>query len=247
MKIYCCVAYDGTHYLGWQKTEMGPSIEQTLEETFVQILQHPVQLDAASRTDAGVHAQGQIVCFSSEKPNLDLTKLRKSANALLPEDIVLLSMKRVPPEFHPTLDCTGKEYIYQFCLGDAQSPFHRFFSWHFPYSVDHDAIRNACKMIIGTHDFSSFCNERKLWTKDTLRTIFACSWEPIDEERYLLRISGNNFLYRMVRNIAGTLLYIGCGKILLEDLGEIMNGKDRTLAGVTAPAHGLTLSKVFYC
>lgn len=246
MRIRCLVAYDGTHYLGWQKTEMGPSIEQTLEEVFVQILQHPVQLDAASRTDAGVHARGQVVCFSLQKPNLDLTKLRKSANALLPEDIAILSMEKAVPEFHPTLDCTGKEYIYQVCLGDAQSPFYRFFSWHFPYSIDHGAIQKACQLIIGTHDFSTFCNERKLWTKDTVRTIFTCSWEQIDEERYQIRISGNNFLYRMVRNVAGTLLYIGCGKIPLESLNEIMKGKDRTLAGVTAPALGLTLNKVFY-
>lgn len=246
MRTRCNIAYDGTHYLGWQKTEMGPSIEQTLEEVFAQILQHHVQLDAASRTDAGVHARGQVVSFSLDKPNLDLAKLRKSANALLPEDIVILSMEKASSDFHPTLDCTGKEYIYQVCLNEAQCPFHRFFSWHFPYTIDHDAIQKACKLIIGTHDFSTFCNERKLWMKDTVRTIYACSWEQIDEDRYQLRISGNNFLYRMVRNIAGTLLYIGCGKILLESLNEIMKGKDRTLAGVTAPALGLALNKVFY-
>lgn len=245
MKIRCIVAYDGTRYLGWQKTEAGPSIEGAIETALQQIMQHPIQLNAASRTDAGVHARGQVLTFSTDKL-CDLEKLRKGANALLPSDITILSMAETSPDFHPTLHCQHKEYTYDFCFTETQSPFHRFFSWHFPYSVDHNAIRQACSKLIGTRDFATFCNERKLWTKDTVRTILACTWEALEPHRYRLTVRGNNFLYRMVRNLAGTLVYIGSGKIALEELETIMEEKNRTLAGVTAPAHGLTLNRVAY-
>jgi tRNA pseudouridine38-40 synthase len=235
------VAYQGTHYLGWQKTRMGPSIEETLEKALEQIVQHSVQLQAASRTDAGVHAEGQVVNFftPSEVP---LARLQKSLNGLLPGDISVLEMREMEQGFHPTLHTTGKEYHYWVCLGESQLPFHRHFSWHFTYSIDLKKIEKACPVLIGKHDFSAFTNERE---EDNVREVTSLAIAS-HGNRVQIRVAGNNFLYKMVRNIVGTLMYIGCDKIALEDLPHILASCDRTRAGMTAPAHGLSLKKVLY-
>ena len=239
--IKLILAYEGTHYLGWQKTAMGKSIEEELEKAVAQILQHPVKLQAASRTDAGVHAEGQVVNFltASEMP---LDKLQKGLNALLPNDISVLKMEEAPEDFHPTLDSRGKEYHYSVCLGPTQLPFYRNFSWHFIYPVDIEVMKKADLHLIGSHDFSALTNEKQ---DDNVREIFAIEIESL-ENRLKIRVSGNNFLYKMVRNIVGTLLYVGCGKLTVEEIPAILESKDRTLAGVTAPALGLILKEVFY-
>jgi tRNA pseudouridine38-40 synthase len=235
------VAYEGTGYLGWQKTRMGPSIEETLENALTQILQHPLKLQAASRTDAGVHAEGQVVNFKtpSETP---LDRLQRSLNALLPNDISVLGMTPMPEEFHPTLDAVGKEYHYSVCLGTSQLPFYRHTSWHFPYAVDLKRVEAACPLFLGKHDFSAFTNEREENNCREL-THFTVAAE---DDRLQIRVAGNNFLYKMVRNLVGTVMYIGCGKLRLEEVTPILASRDRTRAGMTAPAHGLSLKKVFY-
>jgi tRNA pseudouridine38-40 synthase len=235
--IKLTVAYEGTHYLGWQKTPMGESIEEELEKAVSKILQHPVKLQAASRTDAGVHARGQIVNFFTEK-EIDL----KNINTVTPKDISILDLTVMPDDFHPTLDCTGKEYEYTVCLGQSQLPFHRLFSWHFPYPVDLEMTRKGASLLVGRHDFSAFTNEKH---QNNIREIFSIEIIPLDH-RIKIQVAGNNFLYKMVRNIVGTLIYVGCGKLKASDLPAILEGKDRTRAGVTAPAHGLCLKKVFY-
>lgn len=136
MKYKLTLSYDGTNYLGWQKTDMGPSIEKTLEDTLIQILQHPIQIQAASRTDAGVHAQGQIIDFKTEK-EIDPYKLKGSINQLLPEDLSILHVEKVPESFHPTLDCKEKEYRYHITYGDTRFPLLRFQSWHVPGPLNH--------------------------------------------------------------------------------------------------------------
>lgn len=241
--IKCIIAYKGTHYFGWQKTKMGPSIEEALEKTLSQILQHPIQLQAASRTDRGVHAEGQVVNFWIDKPGYNLEKLHRSLRGLLPPDISPLSLEWVKEDFHPTLDTRGKEYQYSICHCPIQLPFHREFSWHYPLSLAIPLMEKGGKILEGTHDYSAFTNLRY---QNAVRTIHQIDLVPLSNERLCIQIKGESFLYKMVRNIVGTLVYVGSGKIPLETLPQILASKDRTLSGMTAPAHGLSLKKVFY-
>ena len=240
--IKLILSYEGTNYLGWQKTKMGPSIEETLEKSLQQVLRHPVKLQAASRTDAGVHARGQTVNFFTSS-EIDLFKLQKSFNGTLPRDISVLSLEEMPESFHPTLDAQGKEYHYHICLGPVQLPFHRLFSWHFPYPLNIEEMRAAAQDLVGVHDFSAFTSEK---TNDNVREIFSLDISMMGPSRLQIAVRGNRFLYKMVRTIVGTLMSIGCGKLKRSDLTQILESKDRTQAGLTAPAHGLFLHKVFY-
>lgn len=236
------IAYDGTHYLGWQKTKMGPSIEEMLERALKQVLQEEIVLQAASRTDRGVHAMGQVVNFFTNK-SVNLEKLKISLQGVLPKDIVLLNLEEATSTFHPTLDCVEKEYHYTICNTPFQLPFHRNFSWHFRYPLDLAMMRQAAELIVGERDFSAFSNER---LEDSVRKVTEIKIEELSEGRILICVIGKSFLYKMVRNIAGTLVYIGCGKIALEELPRILESRDRRLSGMTAPAHGLCLKRVSY-
>ena len=240
------LAYDGTHYLGWQKTPTGPSIEEALQKVLEKVLQEPVQLQAASRTDAGVHARGQVVNFFSKQENLNLYKLYAALNGLLPRDIAVLAIDKVKACFHPTLDCVGKEYHYCISLGPVCLPEYQNTSWHFPYSLDLSRINGAVNHFIGVHDFAAFCNVKKNeGYETTVREVKSIVIEVVGN-LLTIKITGNHFLYKMVRNIVGTLVWVGAGKLEVEDVAKILQSKDRTLAGVTAPAHGLTLAEVFF-
>lgn len=241
MNIKLIVAYEGTRYLGWQKTNMGPSIEAELENALSQILQHPVKLQAASRTDAGVHAAAQVVNFFTDNEIYPL-RLQKSLNGLLPKDISILEVDKMPQNFHPTLDSKGKVYEYSVCLGHTQLPFKRLVSWHFPYPISVEKMKLGAAFLVGRHDFSAFTNEKQ---ENNIREIYAINIESFNEG-IKIQVKGNNFLYKMVRNIVGTLIYVGCGKLEASDLPGILESKDRRRAGVTAPAHGLTLKQVVY-
>lgn len=225
---------------------MGPSVEEHLENILSQILQQGVKLQAASRTDAGVHAEGQVVNFLAEKKEVDLNKLQKSLNALLPKQIVAMSLEEMPLEFHPTLDNKGKEYHYFLCNGSFQKPKHRLFSWHFPYPLDLNKMQLAAESFLGTQDFSVFCNELSLSKKNPVCTLHSIDIECFEEGRICFKVRGNRFLFRMMRNLVGTLAYIGCGKIEISEIPTLLKEKQRALAGVTAPSHGLHLMNVFY-
>lgn len=246
MNLALTVAYDGTPFLGWQKTKEGPSIEETLSIALEQILQHKVTLQAASRTDAHVHAKGQIVNFTTDNL-LNINELKNSLNDILPKEIAILTIKEMPPSFHPTLDCIKKEYHYYICNSDYQLPWFRSFSWHFYKPLDLSLMQQAAAALIGMRDFSAFCNMKKGEAYEhKVRNLLEITIESLPEGRLLFKISGNNFLYKMVRNIVGTLVYIGCGKILLESLSQLIEAKDRRQIGMTAPAHGLFLHKIYY-
>lgn len=247
VNIRLLIAYDGTAYLGWQKTEMGPSIEGILEQTLSRILQEKIELQAASRTDAGVHAVGQVVNFISKKASLCLKQLQISLNSLLPKDISVLSVEEAQERFHPTLDCIGKEYHYCLCFGPAQIPHHRHFSWHYPHRLDIEMMRQAASLLVGEKDFGAFCNFKKNSTYTSfVRNLQAIEIIELPDQRIRFEIKGNNFLYKMVRNLVGTLVYVGCGKIASEAIPDIIASKDRPQAGVTAPALGLCLYKINY-
>lgn len=241
------IAYDGTSYLGWQKTSMGSSIEESLERILEMILQHKVILQAASRTDAGVHANGQVLNFFTENKNLDLDRLQISLNQLLSSDIVVLEAKEEAPEFHPTLDCKQKEYRYFVCLDPVQMPEHRLYSWHCPRLHLISEMRQAAKFFVGKHDFSALCNVRKQQHYDSyVREVYSIDVEDLPNHRLVFKICGQNFLYKMVRNIVGTLAYVGMGKIELTQIPSLLTSHNRMQAGITAPAHGLFLHKVNY-
>ncbi len=224
INIKLTLLYKGTAFLGWQKTRAGPSIEHHLEHALQTLLGEKVILQAASRTDAGVHAQGQIVNFhSSYIPN------QIALNKLLPEEIRVKKMTHTADSFHPTIDATGKEYHYLITNHSFQLPFDRDYAWHFPYSLNLELMKEASKKLIGTHDFSLFCNWSLSNPENKTRVLTQII---IHSTQYGFRfeIKGHSFLYKMVRNLVGHLAYIGAGK----------------LNRMTAPAHGLTLKRVYY-
>ncbi|MCI0382010.1 MAG: tRNA pseudouridine(38-40) synthase TruA [Chlamydiae bacterium] len=242
--IKCTVFYLGTSYFGWQKTKAGPSIEETLENCLKQILQEKIHLQAASRTDRGVHAKEQIINFFTSK-TISLNLLMKSMNRMLPKDIAVKELAQASPHFHPTLDCTAKEYGYWICNGSYQLPFHQSTSWHHIPLLSLEKMKEAALYFIGTHDFSAFCNLPIKNPNDAIRTIHEISIEE-EENRISIRIKGSFFLYKMVRNIVGTLVFAGSGKISPDSIPSILRSRKRSQAKITAPAHGLFLTKVFY-
>ncbi|MCI5052574.1 MAG: tRNA pseudouridine(38-40) synthase TruA [Simkaniaceae bacterium] len=243
--IALTIAYDGTHFLGWQKTKEGPSIEATLESAISQMLQHPVELQAASRTDAGVHASGQVVNFFTQKP-FDVQILLKGFNALLPKSIRVMHVKEMPDDFHPTLWAKGKEYHYHICSSQVLSPFLLNKSWHFPKRLNTTLMQEAIDLLIGERDFAAFTNAQEPRSKNTTRRLLSIDIEERSEADYLVKIRGESFLYKMVRNLVGTLAYIGCGKLHIEEIPAIFAAKLRANGAITAPAHGLILDKVEY-
>jgi tRNA pseudouridine38-40 synthase len=229
------ITYDGTRYFGWQKTAYGPSIQEELEKAIFRITQEKVLPEAASRTDRGVHAFGQVIQFSLITP-IDTAPLLRALNAVLPQDIRIKDL--CLHNFHPTLDAIGKEYIYKICLGPVQDPTLRLYSWHVYQSIDLLKVERAAQDLIGTHDFSAFANEIE---KSPLCTILSVQWQ---KDHFSIR--GNRFLYKMVRNIVGTLIDVGTAKLPEESIPHILASRSRKEGGVTAPAHGLYLHQVFY-
>lgn len=245
--IKLVLAYDGTGFLGWQKTLLGQSIEGCLQTVLEQIFQHDIALQAASRTDAGVHAYGQVVNFFTIKTTLNEKQLLRSINALLPKTIRVLSLSNADANFHPTLDCNGKTYHYEICHGPTQLPHHRMYSWHIPHLLDIEEMKKAALLLTGNYDFSSFCNvKNNEFYKDKIRDLQRIDFFEIEPNRLKIALKGRNFLYKMARNLVGTLVYVGLGKISVSTIPSILENKDRKAAGVCAPAHGLSLFAVHY-
>ena len=239
------LAYEGTRYLGWQKTLFGPTIQGELEKALSLLLRETTPVEAASRTDAGVHARGQVIHFLTEK-DLEISRFMHSVNALLPNDIVLLQLEQAVDTFHSTLDAHCKEYHYLLSVGPVQIPSNRFFSWHVPKPLDIFAMQEGAQYLLGKHDFSAFCNDRKLLEVDPVCHLQGLCVEKLNDFQMRIRTVGNRFLYKMVRNLVGTLVYVGCGKMSVSSLTGILKAKMRANAGVTAPAHGLVLERIVY-
>ena len=173
--------------------------------------------------------------------------MQKSLNALLPSSIRVLAIKKQPVSFHPTLDVIEKEYRYYICNSKIESPINRNFAWHCPYKLDLKYMNLACQKLTGTHDFKALCNSHKdPQPKSTIRTINEIKIIKLPDNQLRIDVLGKNFLFRMVRNIVGLLIYVGRQKILATELEQILISKDRTKAGITAPAHGLFLHRVSY-
>lgn len=240
------LAYDGTDYCGWQVQLNGIAIQEVLQDKLAIILRTKTTLTGSGRTDAGVHAIGQVANFHSA-PIADLSKFLSSLNALLPRDIRALSIEEVPLHFHAQHSPTGKIYHYHITLDRVQMPFIRRYALHVKMKIDLALLTSTAKKFIGTHDFTSFANEAHtgIAAHDAVRTLYRL--DVVEEEGGIrLEFEGDGFLYKMVRNIVGTLLEVATGKRPPEDIERLFSAKDRREAGQAAPPHGLFLVKVDY-
>ncbi len=240
--IQIVFSYDGTPFFGWQKTKTGPSVQEELEKAIARILGEPIQTEAASRTDRGVHAKGQVAHFRTDR-TIDPQRFRHALNAVLPHEISVQSIQTANEAFHPTLNARSKEYHYWICNCPVQLPMNRLYSWHIHQPLDLISMQGAARDFLGTHDFSAFTNER---TDDSIRTIESIEIHPAGKERIRIEIRANRFLYKMARNIVGTLVCIGLQKLPKDSIPGIIASKMRKNAGVAAPARGLFLIEVFY-
>ena len=245
--IVLVLAYDGGAYYGWQKTKEGPSIEESLQRVLQQIFQEPIHLQAASRTDRGVHAEWQIVDFVIQKPVNDLNRLAISLNQLLPPDIRCRHACLAPNEtFHPTLDVMKKTYRYLISTGPVQLPSLRRTHWHVHYPLDLSLFHDASTLFLGTKDFRGVCNRRAdLNEEDTVRTVHSIRIQE-QPQALVVFVEANHFLYKMARTIVGTMVCVARGNLSIDAIPEALQSRKRALAGVTAPAHGLSLIEVTY-
>lgn len=240
------ISYDGTNYCGWQTQPNGTAIQEVIEKHLATILKQKTPIIGSGRTDAGVHAFGQVANFHFSSP-IDLYRLHGSLNGLLPQDIRIKSIEEVPLDFHAQYSPKGKTYHYHLHLDRVQNPFKRLYSLHVREQIDLTILKEAAKDFIGTHDFTSFANEAHLGTasRDPIRTLRRL--DVVDQEGGVrLEFEADGFLYKMVRNIVGTLLDISSGKLQKQKLKSIFNSKDRRNAGKAAPPHGLFLMHVDY-
>lgn len=242
-RIKLVTAYDGTSYHGSQIQNNGVTIEGVLKAELSSLLKEEINLIGASRTDAGVHALGNVYVFDTDS-RIPAEKFVYALNARLPEDIRIQHSCEVPPDFHPRHQDTVKTYEYRILNRNLPLPQYRLYA-HFTYEkLNIEKMKEACGYFLGEHDFASFC-AAGTQVESTVRTIYDLHIKK-EGELLVISITGNGFLYNMVRIIAGTLLKVGSGQIAPSDIPEIIRRKDRTLAGPTAPARGLTLVQICY-
>ena len=241
------LAYDGRAYAGWQVQPDEPTVQAALELAWNEITGERLRLTAAGRTDSGVHALGQVAAVStnSRLPNDELVQ---ALNAKLPADVAVLSVQDAPQEFHATYDAQRKTYRYHIHNGRIRNVFDREFSWHYPQPLDVPAMHQAGQALVGRHDFSSFQSAGSP-RPDSVRTIHALAVQRgsgESEEQISVEITGDGFLYNMVRSIVGTLVQVGKGAHAAQWVADVLQAQDRKAAGPTAPAHGLFLVSVEY-
>jgi tRNA pseudouridine38-40 synthase len=247
VKFKLIIAYDGTAYQGWQAQKTGMGVQQRVEEAVGKLFPGAGRLHSSSRTDTGVHALGMAAHFEVPRAECRMTaqKLALALNAWLPEDVRVVSAVRAAKDFHARFDAAGKQYRYFVWNHTAMNPLLRRQAWQVPRPLDLTAMRAAARHFLGTHDFQSFAASRNYEPETTVRTVRRCD---IKRSGALVTfiIEGDGFLYKMCRGIAGTLVQVGQGKIAAGEIKQILASKDRRVAGMTAPAHGLVLWKVFY-
>lgn len=240
------ISYDGSNYGGWQVQPNSVSIQSLIENALSIALKEPISTVGSSRTDAGVHAIGQSAHFETNTP-FTAYKLQHSLNGILPKDVRILKIYPVSEDFHARHSATGKTYHYHLHLESVLDPFTHLYSWHVPYQFNLSFLKDAIPLFIGTKDFTAFANEshKGAAAKNGIRTL-----ERIDvvEELHGIRLEfeGTGFLYKMVRNITGTLVDIALGRLAKEEVPSIFISKNRKKAGRAAPARGLFLIKVHY-
>jgi len=241
-KLVAVVEYDGTDYLGFQVQAQGRTIQGEIERALALITQERGRIVGAGRTDTGVHAQGQVIAFSTAWRH-PVEELQRALNAVLPRDIAVRELRSVARGFHPRFDAVSREYRYTILSQPLRSPLARRFVHHFPHPLDVSAMNEAAGVLMGSHDFASF--GRAPQGDNTVREVYQAQWTP-ERPFVYFDIVANAFLYRMVRSLVGTLLLVGTGELSLAGFEEILRSADRNRAGQAAPAHGLCLIRISY-
>ena len=242
MQYRLIIEYDGTDFHGWQIQSGARTVQATLEAGLARLLGQPTRVAAAGRTDAGVHASGQVVCFDSAR-DIELATLRRALNALTPDDLIVRSADTVPDDFDPRRAARSRRYVYRIWNRRESSPFWRRYAWHVPRTLDVEAMQRAAAQLLGEHDFSSF----RAAGCDAAHPVRRVMRSELERRGDLLLYTteANAFLRHMVRNIVGTLVAVGSAR-RDADLAALLAARDRTLAAATAPAHGLCLTEVRY-
>lgn len=239
-RIRLTVAYDGTNYHGWQLQDNGNTIEAELNRALSDLFGEQIQVIGASRTDAGVHALGNVAVFDTESP-MAASKVSYALNQRLPEDIRIQKSEEVPQDWHPRHCESRKTYEYRIYRGEFPLPTKRLYSHFVYYPLDVEKMREAAAYLEGKHDFKSFC-QAGAQVESTVRILYLVLVEEQGAD-LVIRVCGSGFLYNMVRIIVGTLLEVGQGKRVPESMTGVLSACDRSAAGPTAPARGLTLVK----
>lgn len=242
-RVKLVVAYDGTAYHGWQVQPNAVTVEGILNEKLTELLGEQITVTGASRTDAGVHSLGNVAVFDTET-RIPADKISYALNQRLPEDIVVQESKEVSPDFHPRFCDSRKTYEYRILNRKFPIPTMRKDTYFYYRPLDVAAMQKAATYFIGEHDFKSFCTVGAQ-VETTVRTIYALSVTK-EEDLIKIRVTGNGFLYNMVRILAGTLISVGIHEKEPEDMEDILAALDRTAAGPTAPACGLTMMGICY-
>ncbi len=241
-KVKAVIEYDGTDYLGFQIQAQGATIQGELENALAMVTRERVRVVGAGRTDAGVHARGQVIHFSTAWKHSS-EDLQRALNALLPEDIVVRELGIATEGFHARYSALSREYRYTVLNQPLRSPLEGRFAYHFPHPLRVEAIAQASCCLIGTHDFASFGHPPQ--GENTVRQVYRL--DCMRQDRFVhFDIVANAFLRRMVRSIVGTLLSVGTGELSPADFEQILRAKDRGMAGAPAPAHGLCLMRIYY-
>ena len=237
------ISYDGTNYCGWQIQPNAESVSGEIIKAIKYITGKDVNLYGSGRTDAGVHALGQVANFYTES-DIPTEQLKNAINSRLNKDIAILSVSEEDQEFNARFSAKSKTYRYLIDNSQTHSPFLLNRAWQYKYPLNIDEMNAACEILKGEHDFFAFMATGSK-VKSTVRTIYTISCEK-HENLIELNVHGNGFLYNMVRIIAGTLVYVGGGKLKSSDVEQMLLSKDRKKGGLTAPSHGLYLMKVYY-
>jgi tRNA pseudouridine38-40 synthase len=247
LKFKLTIAYDGTAYQGWQVQKTGVGVQEKIEAAVGRLFPDVKRIHSSSRTDTGVHALGMVAHVEIPRAELKMpvARLALALNAFLPQDIRIVSAVRCRPDFHARFDATGKQYRYSVWNHAAMNPLLRQRAWHVPRGLDLKAMRSAAKLFVGKHDFKSFAGTRGYEMESTVRTLLRCDIKRRGPMLTFI-IEGDGFLYKMCRGIVGTLVQVGQGKFAAAEIKRMMASKDRRVAGMTAPSHGLVLWKVFY-
>jgi tRNA pseudouridine38-40 synthase len=243
------LAYDGSEFSGWQVQPDIATVQGTLASAIGRLTGEKVLPQGSGRTDAGVHALAQVASFATESP-IPAENLTKALNDILPPSIRVLEVTEAPPEFHARKSARAKTYRYRMLRSSICPPFLARYVWHYPYPLDENAMCRAAALVVGEHDFTSFAavdQERSGEQEDisNVRDIFCSAWEQ-DGEELVYTVRGSGFLHHMVRNLVGTFVLVGKGTLSPDDVTRILEARDRSAAGATAPANGLYLVSVEY-
>jgi tRNA pseudouridine38-40 synthase len=247
LRFKLTIAYDGTRYFGWQVQKGRMTVQQRVEEALRELFPSVKRVHSSSRTDTGVHALGMVahVDIPEAECRMDARKLLLAVNSFLPVDVRIVAARRVPEDFHARFDAKGKRYFYLIWNHAAMNPLLHNRAWHVKVPLNLERMQKAAKLFVGRKDFKSFASTREYEMESTVRRLTRCD---VRKEGYTWKITieGDGFLYKMCRGIVGTLVRVGQGKLTQTEIRQIFRERDRSVAGMNAPACGLTLWRVYY-